>query len=173
MSDEFEPNELVTKEFMTTSRSSLEDICQVYDVQREFGEQDQQAPIVEETRGFGQIGVQSFFDHEMTDTSPIEDMSYLQSQMHFDKSIESIAADSDLEDGEFKKVADFTNCMPKELPGGRMQWSFRKERKVHKRLTYHRIRELPGDRLHCFHQNVMNRETKRGVLCSETPLCRI
>ena len=37
---------------------------------------------------------------------------------------------------------------------------------MHKRLTYHRLRELPGDRLHyCFHQNVINRETKREVLC--------
>ena len=35
--DEFEPNELATKEFMTTSRSSLEDTCQLCDVQREFG----------------------------------------------------------------------------------------------------------------------------------------
>ena len=34
-------------------------------------------------------------------------------------------------------------------------------------------KELPGDRMHCFHQNVMNRETKRGVLCSETLMCRI
>ena len=29
---------------------------------------------------------------------------------------------------------------------------------MHKRLTYHRIRELPGNRLHCFHQNVMNKD---------------
>ena len=46
MTDEFEPKELATKEFMTTSRSSRGDINQLYDVQREFGEQDQQAPIV-------------------------------------------------------------------------------------------------------------------------------
>ena len=30
---------------------------------------------------------------------------------------------------------------------------------VHKRLACHRIRELPGDRLHSFHQNFMNSET--------------
>ena len=29
------------------------------------------------------------------------------------------------------------------------------------------------NRLHCFHQNVMNRETKCGVLFSEKPICRI
>ena len=49
-------------------------------------------------------------------------------------------------------------------------------------------KELRGNRLHCFHQNVLNRETKcgtpvqcfhrnretwSGVLCSETPICRI
>ena len=89
---------------MTTSRSSLQDICQLHDVQREFGEQDQQAPIVEEVKESGQIGIQSLLDHEMTDSSPIEDMSCLQSQMHFDESTGSIAADSDLEDEEMKKL---------------------------------------------------------------------
>ena len=37
---------------------------------------------------------------------------------------------------------------------------------MHKRLTHQKIIELRGNRLHCFHQNVMNRETKCGVLCS-------
>ena len=46
---------------MTTSRSSLEDIYQLYD-----GDQDQQAPIVEEVKESGQIGIQSLLDHEMT-----------------------------------------------------------------------------------------------------------
>ena len=36
--------------------SPAEDIYQLYDVQREFGEQDQQAPDMEETRGFGHSG---------------------------------------------------------------------------------------------------------------------
>ena len=44
---------------------------------------------------------------------------------------------------------------------------------MHKRLIHQKVGKLPGDRLHCFHQNVMNRETKCGVLCSETPICRI
>ena len=65
---------------------------------REFGEQDQQAPIIEEMKGFGQIQAQSVLDHEMAEMSPVEKMSYLQSHMHFDESMESIA-DTDLEDG--------------------------------------------------------------------------
>ena len=66
---------------------------------RDFGEQDQQAPIIEEVKEFGQIGTQSLLDHEMAEMSLVEKMSYLQSQMHFDESMENIA-DSDLEDGE-------------------------------------------------------------------------
>ena len=62
---------------------------------REFGEQDQQAPIIEEVKEFGQFGTQSLLDHEMA--------SCLQSQMHFNESMESIA-DSDLEDGEVQKL---------------------------------------------------------------------
>ena len=53
-------------------------------------------------KAFGQLGTQSLLDHEMTETSPVE-MSYLQSQMHFDESMESIV-DSDLEDGESQKL---------------------------------------------------------------------
>ena len=99
------PKEFTTEEIATIPMMSPEeDIYQLYDVQRNFGEQDQQAPIVEEVKEFVQIGIQSLLDHEMTNTSPIEDMSYLQSHMHFDESIESIAADSDLEDGEIKKL---------------------------------------------------------------------
>ena len=37
---------------------------------------------------------------------------------------------------------------------------------MHKRPIHQKVGELPGDRLHCFHQNVMNRETKCGVLWS-------
>ena len=39
----------------------------------------------------------------MAETSLVEKMSYLQSQMHLDESMESIA-DSDLEDGELQKL---------------------------------------------------------------------
>ena len=76
---------------------------QFYDVQREFGEQDQQAPIIEEVKEFGQIETQSLLDHEMAEMSPVEKMAHLQSQMHFDESVESIA-DSELEGGELQKL---------------------------------------------------------------------
>ena len=74
-----------------------------YTMYREFGEQDQQAPIVEEMKGFGQIQAQSLLDHEMAEMSPVEKMPYLQSHMHFDESMESIA-DTDLEDGELQTL---------------------------------------------------------------------
>ena len=54
----YEPNELSTgviAAIPTISGSSREDIYQFYDVQKEFGEQDQQAPVMEVMRGFGQI----------------------------------------------------------------------------------------------------------------------
>ena len=78
-----EHNELTTEEIAaipTISGKSLEDIYQLYDAQREFGEQDQQAPVVEEMIRFGQIQAQSFLDHEMAEMSPIEKMSYLLSR---------------------------------------------------------------------------------------------
>ena len=65
---------------------------------------------------FGQIEAQSLLDHEMAEMSPVEKMSYLQSQMHFDESMESIA-DSDLEDGELQKLLTSTASIPKELLG--------------------------------------------------------
>ena len=49
------------------------------------------------------IQTQSLLDHEMEDTSLVEKMSYLQSQVHLDESLE-ITADSDLEDGELQKL---------------------------------------------------------------------
>ena len=94
--------------------SPEEDIYQLYDVQRKFGEQDQLAPVMEETRGFGQIQVQSLLDQEMAKMSPIEDMSYLQSGMYFDESVES-NADSDLEHGEIPTVADFIIVCPRSF----------------------------------------------------------
>ena len=84
-------------------RQFLEDIYQLYDVQREFGEQDQQAPNIVEAKEFGQIGTQSLLDHEMAEMSLVEKVSNFQSQMHSDESVESIAA-SDLEDGELQKL---------------------------------------------------------------------
>ena len=105
---------------------SQKDIFQLYDVQREFGEQDQQASDIEEEKEFRQIQAQSLLDHEMAEMSPVDNMSYLLSQMHFDESVESIA-DSDLENGEIRKLLT-SHCMPKEFLGNQMQWSFRRER---------------------------------------------
>ena len=75
----------------------------MYDVHGEFGEQDQQAPVMEEMKEFGQIQAQSLLDKEMAEMSLVEKMSYLQSGMHFDECMES-NADSDLEDGERRKL---------------------------------------------------------------------
>ena len=36
---------------------------------------------------------------------------------------------------------------------------------MHNRLIHQKVGELPGNRLHCFHQDVINRETICGVLC--------
>ena len=153
--------------------SPEEDIYQLYDIQKEFGEQDQQAPVTEETTGFGQIQVHSSLDHEMTDTSPLEDMSYLQSQMHFDESIEIIAADSDLEDGKIQKKL-LTSQLHAKRASGRLDAMVSQEREVKcTNVSPVTGSELLGDRLLCFHQNVMNGETTRGVLRSETPMCRI
>ena len=90
--------------------------------------------------------------------------------MHFDESMESIA-DSDLEDGELQKL--LTSPLYAQRASGKPDAMVVRERYVHKRLIHQKIIELPGNRLHCLHQNVMNRETKCGVLCSETPICRI
>ena len=120
---------------------------------------------------FGQIQAQSSLDDEMAEMSIVEKMSYLQFQMHFDESMESIA-DSDLKDGELKKVADITTVCPKTFWETRCNCRSGERGKCTKSLIHQRIRELPGDRLHCFHQDVMNKETKCGAPCSETPICR-
>ena len=49
------------------------------------------------------LQTQSLLDHEMAETSLVEKMSHVQSQMHFDESMESIA-DSDLEVGDLQKL---------------------------------------------------------------------
>ena len=95
-----EPDKLAT-----ISGTSLEDIYQFFEVQGEIGEEDQQAPIIEEVKEFGQIGTQSLLDHEMAETSLVEKMSYLQSQ-----------------------IRRWRVSTPEELLGNQMQWSFRLER---------------------------------------------
>ena len=48
----YEPKEFTTEEIATIPMMSPEeDVYQLYDVQREFGEQDQQAPVFEEMKG--------------------------------------------------------------------------------------------------------------------------
>ena len=106
----YDPKEFTTEEIaIIPMMSPEEDVYQLYDVQRQIGERDQQATVMEETRGFGQIQVQSLLDQEMATMSPIEKMSYLQSRMHFDESMES-NADSDLEDGEIRKLLTSSLC---------------------------------------------------------------
>ena len=125
----YECKELTTGEIAaipTISGSSLEDIYQLYDEHRELGEQDQQAPVMDETRGCGQIQAQSLLDQEMAEMSPIEKMSYLQSRMHFDESTESNAG-SDLEDGELQKL--LTLPLYAQRGSGKPDaWPFRKVR---------------------------------------------
>ena len=102
------------KELATVSR--IEDYSgdpyQLYDVEEKLGEEDHRAPITEEVEEFGEIGTAGLRDSKISETS------YLQSQMHFDDSVESIA-DSGLVDGEF---------MNRKLRGNPMQWSCRRER---------------------------------------------
>ena len=58
----------------------------------------------------------------------------------------STTSTATLDDGELQKVADFTTVCPKSF------WVVVHERgKCTKRLTHQRIRELPRNRLHCFH----------------------
>ena len=97
------------------SPSPEEDIYQLYDIQREFGEQDQLAPVLEETRGFGQIQVQSLLDQEVAKMSPIEDMSYLQSGMHFDESVCGKQCRLWSRRWRDAKVADFITVCPRSF----------------------------------------------------------
>ena len=57
----------------------------------------------------GQIGTHSLLYQEIAEASLVEKMSYLQSRMHFDESMES-NADSDLEDGEIRKLLTSSRC---------------------------------------------------------------
>ena len=86
------------KELATVSRiSRITDPYQLYDAQKEIGEEDHRAPITEEVKEFGEFGNLVSIDSKNSETS------YFQSHMHFDDSAES-TADSDLEDGELQKM---------------------------------------------------------------------
>ena len=90
----YEPKELAT---ISRIDAYYGDPYQLYDVHERFGEEDHQAPIPEETEEFAKIGTAGVPDSKLLETS------HVQSQMHFDDSVESIA-DSDLEDGELQKM---------------------------------------------------------------------
>ena len=90
------------KELGTASRiSSITDPKQLYDAQKEFGEQDHQAPITEEVKECRERthGIPDYLSID----SEISETSYFQQHMHFDDSVESIA-DHDLDDGELQKM---------------------------------------------------------------------
>ena len=86
------------KELATVSRTEAYsgDPYHFFDVQEKLGEEDHRAPITEEVKEFGEIRTAGVPDSKISETS------YIQSQTHFDNSVESIA-DSDLEDGELQK----------------------------------------------------------------------
>ena len=118
------------------------------------------------------IQVQSLLDQEMAKMSPSKKMSTSSPMMHFDESMES-NVDSDLEDGEIRKL--LTSQLYAQEAGGRPDAMDIQESEVNAQTSHSSEgREAAGE-TGCivFHQNVMNRETKRGVLCSETLMCRI
>ena len=91
--------------------------------------------------------------------------------MHFDESEESIG-DSDLEDRESQKL--LTSQLYAKRASGKPDAMVVQEREVSAQTSHssedHRA---SGRAVALFSPSVMNRETKCGVLCSETPVCRI
>ena len=130
--------------------------------EREFGEQDQHAPFIEDVKEFVQIETRGLLDHGIAEMSPVDQMTHLQSQMRFDESMESMA-DSDLEDGELQKLLTSPLYVPRA--SGKPDAMVVQEREVSAQ-TSHSSEDhgAPGNRLHCFHQIVLNRETKCGVV---------
>ena len=116
-STDYEPKELATVSRISRI-SRRTDPHQSYDAQKEHGERDHQAAITEEVKEFWEFGNPVSTDSKFSETS------YLQSKMHFDVSVESIA-DSDLEDGELR--CWFHHCIPKKLRGNPMHRSCRRE----------------------------------------------
>ena len=93
---------------------------------------------IEEVKEFGHLGTQSLLDHEMAEMSHVEKMSYLQSQMHFDESMESIA-DSDLEDGELQKL--LTSPLYAQRASGKPDAMVVQERKLIAQTCHSSFRE--------------------------------
>ena len=90
----YEPKELATASRIVAYSG---DPYQLYDVQEKCGEEDHRAPITREVKVFGEMRTAGVPEFKLSETS------YIQSRMHFDDSVESIA-DSDLEDGELQKI---------------------------------------------------------------------
>ena len=81
-------------------------------------------------------------------------------------------ADSDLEDGELQKL--LTSPLYAQRASGKPDAMVVQKREVSAQ-TSHSSEDhgASGKPAALFHQNVMNRETTCGVLCSETPIRRI
>ena len=94
----YEPERLAT---VTRIKVYSGELYQIYDAQG-------RAPVTEEVEEFRKIGTAGVSDSKLSETS------YIQSQMHFDDSVES-TADSDLEGGEFRKDDDFTTVRPESF----------------------------------------------------------
>ena len=96
------------KELATVSRIEAYsgDPYQSYDVQEKVGEEDHRAPITEEVEECGKIRTAGVPDSKLSETS------YIQLQMHFGDSVESIV-DSDLEDEELRKMLTSPLYVPK------------------------------------------------------------
>ena len=95
-----------------------------------------QNPIIEDMDEFGKVGA---------------DTSYVQSQMHFDYDSEESIADSDLEDGELRKM------LASPL--------YRQSREDY---GSSRTPIAQGNLLHCFHLEAKNREINSRALFSKT-----
>ena len=90
--EETEPQRVEPDESLQT------DLCQLYEKQERFMEEDHQALITEEVGELGEIG---------------DKQSCIQSQMHFDYDSAESTADSDLEDGELRKMLTSPLCAQK------------------------------------------------------------
>ena len=98
---------------------------------------------------FGQIQAQCLLDHEMAEMSLVEKISYLQSQVHFDESMESIA-DSDL---------DFTTVCPKSFWETRCNGRSGERGKCTNVSFIRRLESFRETGCIVFINSVMNRET--------------
>ena len=125
---------------------------------------------MEDTRGFGQIQAQSLLDQEMAKMSPIEKMSYIQSRMHFDESTES-NANSDLGDGEIRKLLTSSVCV--QGASGRPDSMAIQESEVSAQTSHSSEgRRATGRPDALFSPKRNEQRNQRGVLCSETLMCR-